>query len=583
MFIERRTSRGHTYLWLTHKGRVNGKSVRIFSKYLCPEDALLEHIENIELTIKPETKIFSYDFGLPVVLMSFAERLDLINIINKCTFKRDQGLTVGSYMVIAALQRCINPQSKVHIKKWYNSTYLRYMFPEITTYLDSLAYTNHYPYLTKDSMELIETEIAKKLKEEFKVEMKELFFDPTNFFTYTNPGRENQKLFGHGHSKEGRHTLNLINLSLVCTRDGGIPIIHCTYPGGTADAVHFKKQYPKILTRLRKLKASNSTVTLVFDKGNISPEVFQAFDDSEIYWVCSVRPSTQKEFKNLSWDDFPIFELPNKKEIGILEFERPMFSESAIKKSSVPDYENPDRRLIVQYNPERARWNEKNLIRKLQARIDKINKYFKGPDKRLENTKKYWKWKKKSAVETKIKNIITENEKEEYLNYIGYKMKQIRNTNEKDLKIQYEIGIKENALQEYVKTLGKSYYMTNHPTMSKVDIIWLYRQQFNVERAFKYLKHPDLIRIRPMWVYTDDSVQGFNFTCILGLLLLTLLTREVNKSFPELGLFTIKDLLSEIKLAEIEFTGYGKKIRKIFENSPEAQKLLDFFELENII
>lgn len=581
--IEHEVKDGITYLRISHRVRINGISKRVWSIWLGREDKVLEHIQDIRSIFEQEFEPIIYDFGLPIVLMRQAERLDLINIINECSAKRDQGLSVGHYMMIAILQRCIKPQSKVHVRNWFYSTYLQYLFPKISTYLDSMAYTNHYPYLTDEVIEMIETRIAEKLRTEFQVEMNELFFDPTNLFTYTNPKRENQTLLGHGHSKEGRDTLNLINISLLCTRDGGLPIMHCTYSGGTHDAAHFKKQYSKILGRLKDLKIREPTVILVFDKGNISPEVFQGLDKSKIYWICSVRPSVHKDLAQLIAEDFPLFELPNRKKVGILEFIKPMFSQAALKKSTVPDYENPDRRLIVQYNPERAKWNIKNLTQKLQARIDEINTFFKGPERRLENASKFPKWRKKSAVESKIREIITAKEKDEYLDYIFYTVGTIKDSINGITKIQYELGLKTESLEQYSKTLGKSYYMTNHPTMTGPEIVWIYRQQFNVERAFRYLKDPDSIRIQPKWVYIDDSIQGFNFTCVLGLLLLSLVTREVKKTFPELGFSDIRELLSEIKVVEIRFPGTRKVKRRIVELSPEAKKLANFYKLENAL
>jgi len=577
--IEKVIKNNTTYLRLSHRARVNGKSIRVWSIWLGREDKILEHAQDIKEFMELEFEPIIYDFGLPVVLMKIAERLNLIEIINECTVKRDQGLSVGHYIMIATLQRCIKPQSKSHIKKWFNSTYLQYMFPRITTYLDSMAYTNHFPYLTDESIESIEIQIAEKLRTEFKVEMKELFFDPTNFFTYATPRRENQTIFGHGHSKEGRHALNLVNLSLICTRDGGVPIMHCTYPGGTNDPTHFREEYPKILKRLQKLKISAPTVILVFDKGNISPEVFKAIDDSNIHWICSVRPSTHKDLDSLTSDDFPMYELPNKKKVGILEFKRPMFSESAIKRSGVPNYKNPARRMIVVYNPERAKWNGNNLKQKLKVRIDLINNFFKGPEQRLKNTKKFPKWKKKDAVEEKIKKIITDNNKKEYLDYISYEVKERPKSNG-GAKISYKIEINKDKLEKHLKTLGKGYYMTSHPTMTGPEIIWLYRQQFNVERAFSYLKSPDSIRIRPMWVHTNDSVQGHIFTCVLGLLLLTLIAREVKEQFPELGFPTIRNLLSEIKIVEFEYPKTRRIKRTLAKMSPDAKKLFDFYKLK---
>ena len=84
-----------------------------------------------------------------------------------------------------------------------------------------------------------------------------------------------------------------------------------------------------------------------------------------------------------------------------------------------------------------------------------------------------------------------------------------------------------------------------------LDIVWLYRQQFTIERLFDYLKNPDLIRIMPMFHFKDDSIRGHIFTCVLGLMLLTLLQREIRQKYPDMALRQIIDLLSQIKLTEI--------------------------------
>ncbi|MHA1378752.1 MAG: hypothetical protein ACTSRG_10255 [Candidatus Helarchaeota archaeon] len=97
------------------------------------------------------------------------------------------------------------------------------------------------------------------------------------------------------------------------------------------------------------------------------------------------------------------------------------------------------------------------------------------------------------------------------------------------------------------------------------------------------MKNQESLRITLIFHRRDECIRGYVFTCILGLLLLTLLDRDVNKSFPEQGLLTMLDLLSEIKVAEINFSGSQKIIHKIIELSPNAKKLSDFFKLEKAL
>lgn len=538
-------------LYLTHKARINGKSKRVLHVYLGPEERFIQQAQNIKLAFKPDFEIATYDFGLPVILMKLAERLDLINIIDACTPKRQQGLSVGEYMLIATLNRCIQPKSKNQIKKWFYSTYLQHLFPTIDTYIDSMAYTNHFQYLTEDAIEMIEKQIISKLLTVFQVKLDDLMYDPTNFATFINP--QDQELPKHGHSKEGRHVLNLISLSVFCTKNEGIPVMHQTYPGNVQDAAHFKKEFPRFLTRLQDLAIATPKITLVFDKGNISSEVFQEIDSSDIHWVASVRPSSHKDLQKLIPTDFKMYTLPNGKALGILEFPREMHGRS--------------RRLLVIYNPRRAHWAGQNLTKKLAAKIERIHEWFKD---RLNKRK----WRVPEAVKQKIEDII---ETKTHLKFLSYEVTGSHGV------VQYQIQINETTLKTHLETLGKSFLMSNHPTMSSLDIVWLYRQQYTVERAFKYLKNPAILKITPMFVWKDKCIRGHIFTCVLALLLLTLLCREVNAKFPEMTILQIVELLSEIQVAQVKFSSSRKVKQKLVKISPESKKLADFFQLKSAL
>lgn len=65
--------------------------------------------------------------------------------------------------------------------------------------------------------------------------------------------------------------------------------------------------------------------------------------------------------------------------------------------------------------------------------------------------------------------------------------------------------------------------------------------------------------------YTDECVQGHSFTCVFGLLLMTLLTRKVQREYKEMSLPEIVELLSEIELVIIKYKGYKKTIKTIVE------------------
>lgn len=546
VYLVKKTIKGKKYLYLEHGARVNGKPRRVFSIYLGPEENIQSKQLEIKQILDGNYDINTYDFGLPVALMQISERLDLINIIDKVTGKREQGLSVGQYTGIATLNRCIQPISKSKLKEWFYNTYLFNFFPTIDTYLNSMAYSNHFRYLTAENINKIELEIVKKLKTEFKLEMKHIMYDPTNFHTFINP--TNQELPRHGHSKQGRKTLNIVNVSVFNTHDGGIPFMHQTYPGNIHDATHFKSSFPKFMQRLNKLGIKSNEITLVFDKGNISQEVFEEIDETGIYWITSIRSSSHKDLYQLLPKNFKKDKLPNKKEIGVLEFTRKMHKK--------------DRRLIVIFNPRRSKWSKKNFLKKLKLKYEELIAF-------RDNNLNFKKWRSSEKVIKKVKLML-----KSYSKYFEIEISG-------DF-AQLTMSIRRNKvnIQNHLLSLGKGYYMTNHKDLSGHEVIWTYRQQYMIEKLFNYLKNPDMTRIMPMYHSKDDSIRGHIFTCVLGVLLLTLLQREVKRKYPELSIDKIIDLLSQIKVAEINFKNGKKGQRSFTAISEDTKKLMKFLDLE---
>jgi len=533
-----------TYLYLRQNHRVDGKSKQKWVIYLGPEHDD-EKIKNKLSTAKTPDSFEIFDFVFPAVLLGIAKRLDLVDIINKYTTKRNQGISVGEYMLIAVLNRGIKPTSKNQLQSWFDQTYLKNEYPLLQNAINSNAYSNHFKYLTEDAIEKIEDEIRQKLITEYNVDMSSLFYDPTNFYTFINPG-DTQNLPRHGHSKEGRNVLNIVNLSLFCSEDSGIPVMHRTYPGNIVDVNHFKTEFPRFLKKFN----NHEEIVLIFDKGNISDELFKELSKSEVKFIASIRPSTQTHLHHLSGDDFEIFELPNKKKIGAKEF--------------ATSKENELYRIIVSYEPSRNKWYGSNLSAKLDKKIAEIDDWFKN---RL--NKKMWS--RKDSVDKKMEKLIGE----KFKKYIEYSI-----TGE-DGELILTYNSVQDKVDEHISTLGKSYLMTNIENIRPIDIIWRYRQQYIVERAFKYIKHNDFLSIRPMFHYNDDSIRGHVFSCVLGLTLLSLLHREVNVKFPEISM---PKMISELKSANIiRMTTGNRVIEKIIPASEELTELLKFLNFEKYL
>lgn len=543
VYIEKKKISGKVYLYLAIRARIDGKSKRVWQKYLGPEDKFQEKARQMKLKLDSDYDIKTKGFGLEYVLYKLAQKLNFEQIIDNTVSKRDQGLSVGQYMQIAVLNRCIKPTTKTLLESWLNKSTLNEFLPTIDTYLNASAYTNHFSYLTEDIIDLIQSQINTKLITDFGVKMDQLFYDPTNFYTYINPKHTNQKLPRHGKSKEGRNVLNLIGLSVVCTQDGGLPILHQTYPGNEQDAAHFKKQHVRILEHIRKYELNPTDITLIFDKGNISADSIIGLDEAKVRFICSVRPSSHKELNLLlNCKDFDLQMLPNDKKIGIKEFES--------------KFHGINTRLFVVFDPRKQRYNSVNKIKKIQKKLDNIQEWFAG---RLN----FKKWRSMVEVEMKIRKLIGKG----YLEYINYQIE----GNDGD--VSYNVWINDDALSETIDRLGKSFYRSNDFKTNALDLMWLYRQQYTVERIFKYIKLGDIVPFRPMYHFKDSSIIGHIFTIVLGLLMMLLLHREIDKQFPSVGLAEMIDTLQDIQIAEIHFSD-GEVSKKLVTNTELAKKFV---------
>jgi transposase len=551
--LTRKKKRGIVYLYLEQTARVNGKSKRVWQKYLGREDTITER-SNLRIDDRYSTRVL--DLGLPVALLAIANELKLVDIINDFTSKRDQGLSVGHHFLLATLNRCVQPGSKSKLQKWLDGTYLPELLPGINVNVDASAYWTHFKYVDVNAIEQIEMALSQQLLDLYNVDLDCVLFDPTNFYTYINPDEddEDESLSRHGHSKENRFVLNIVNLSLFCTRDGAIPLFHHVYPGNVQDSTHFKEMVPRFLSRLAELNRSPKGVTLVFDKGNISADAFSWLDEQKLQYIVSVRPTSHKDLIKIPPSDFEMVELPNKKEVGYLEFQRVMHGKN--------------RRLIAIYNPRQASWQQKNLEKKISKRISDVHDFFK---ERLNKNK----WTEIANVEKKIGALVGGGK---YKKLIQYKTWVDDSGNG-----LYSISRDEAEIKLHVNTLGKSFLMTSQESWTAMDIVWTARQQFEIERVFKWLKHPDFLSIRPMFHHKDHCIRGHVFTCVLGYLLLSILFKKLRDAKLVTSLESMIDLLREIKVTRITFGNKGQVINKMSEISHEAGKIADYLKLKRFL
>ena len=107
--LETKKVNGHTYYYYYSKwGWVGGKCRRIWQKYLGKLEDIVKAVDGGP----PPDLAEIFQFGLPTALWQEGHRQNIVDEINRLCPERNQGLSVGDYLTIAAVNRAVCPVSK---------------------------------------------------------------------------------------------------------------------------------------------------------------------------------------------------------------------------------------------------------------------------------------------------------------------------------------------------------------------------------------------------------------------------------------------------------------------------------------
>ncbi len=122
--------------------------------------------------------------------------------------------------------------------------------------------------------------------------------------------------------------------------------------------------------------------------------------------------------------------------------------------------------------------------------------------------------------------------------------------------------------------------MTDRHDWEGEKIILTYQGQAEIEQAFKNLKNPYHLTLKPQFHWTDQKIIVHYFICMLGYLLATLICREVKTKTPFDGtLDRLLDTLNNIRLGTLledtKTRGRIKATYKLEDMAAEEKQIMD--------
>jgi len=558
-YITKKGSGNNLYYYAEESHRINGKRCRKWQKYLGSLQKIISAVEGVNESPK-YAEIFQ--FGAPAAYLHVIEKVNLIDNLNNWFGKRKQGLSIGLYLVLAAINRGIDGVSKKGMWEWYKDTILLRVFPQVTKpSLSSQRFWDNFSKIDPGTLKKVWLDQVKRITQQEGIDLSAVSYDGTNFYTFISSFNTHCSLPKRGKNKQGRRDLRQISYALFCTRKEHFPLYYDIYEGNTHDAKQFGKVISRFHGEFRSKAEVSGPMTIVMDKGNNSKENFKVFaPGSNLHFVGSVKVGDHNDLSMVSNNDERFEKLANPKLETVKAFR---------VKKKIYDIEMT---VVVSHN--------NNLycsqIQSINNEIDKSMGKLQQISTKLQD--------RKAGVVTKGKKPTVDSVKKNVASALGGQyMKRL-------IAVEVEMAGDLPELtycldsQEYQRLadtyLGKNIIITDNHDWATEDIILTYRSQYIIEDIFKQMKDRKTGTWWPLFHWTDQMIQVHGFYCSLAVMIRALMMKHLNDRGIKMSTNKLHSNLAGIKEV-CNIFAKGKTQSVISKLDDTQKKIFKIFEMKN--
>ena len=551
---------GKPYWYLREMARVDGKPKMVSERYL-GSAADIEALLDVQETAMLPARTRHLAFGDVAAAWEMLDRLDVIGVIDEVVGARrcDAQASVGSYLVLAALNRLVEPRSKLGFADWWTTTAADRFTRIPAAALDHRRFWDAMHTITLKQLAQVEQALAVRMIETFGLDISGLALDMTNFATYLDTGNDRAPIAQRGKAKQKRSDLRLVGLGLVVTRDGGVPLVSHAYPGNRPDVTQFATMIDLLTARHAALAAETGApgpveMTVVFDAGQNSEANFEHLREAGLAFVGSVPPSDCPDLLALPATDRVLIDPDRFGGLTAVETRRVVYG--------------AERRVVLTHSPTLHAAQQVGFAQTLSKALAKLTD--------LADTLARGKTRRSSAKVTAEINAITHD---------PWLRRVLTTELTGDTPAEHRLSVSvDHKAQETLETevFGKRILITHHDHWPITEVVAAYRSQSDAEFSFRQLKDPHVVSFSPMHHWTEHNIRVHTFTCVLALQIAHLMRREAEQAGLHLS---VRDMLQQ--LAGIEETvmifastgGRPKARRRLTETTQTQDQLSEIFNL----
>jgi len=520
--ISKKIKKGRPYYYAVECKRVEGKPRIVWQKYLGTIGNIVKRADEARPPRPQHTVIFQA--GGVAALLGIAQRLDLLELINQVAPKRDQGPSVGHYIVLAALNRALASTSKLQIAQWYEETVLRRLWGLPKSAFSSQRFWDHMDRIEEEDIEEIQERIVARVEEVFGIDAGLLLYDTTNFFTFLATTNDRSDLARRGRNKQKRHDLRQLGLALLVTRDFQIPLFHRLYRGNVPDVALLPELGAELVERYKQVTGKMAEATLVFDKGNVSDLAMEELAARATHFVAALPANRCRDLLSTPRDKLsPIEAIPGTQALVTTQ-----------------EHWGKTCRIALVYTEsfftQQLHGVTVNLVKcqkKLHDLAQGLERWRKGKSRGKKPTL--------AGVRKSVARIVS-----------PQFMKDLIKTDVKSggrsgiPLLSYQVD--HDALRRLsVERLGRTVIITDHKDWDARRIVEAYRGLSAVEEVFKDMKNTEYLRFRPAYHWTDEKLRVHALYCVLALLLSSLARKVALQAGVDLTLPALLKELSGIR------------------------------------
>jgi transposase len=556
---------GKTYYYARECQRINGKPKIVRTVYLGAADDLIAAALKQKQGQAPQPQSVDIAaFGDVVAFYHLAQQIGLVELLDRHLPKRDQGLSVGQYLLLATINRAVHPTSKLRFADWYHTTALPRLIPATANQLSSQSFWNHLDFLEEQPIAAAERELSQRLIDQFQLSLRTLAYDGTNFFTFLDT-RTSAELPQRGHNKQKRNDLRQVSLGMLVSTDFHVPLFHKVYAGNVNDCTIFETITEELRVRYQELARDCEHITLIFDKGNNGDEAFATLDATDFHFIGSLVPSHHADLLDVPSSRYQPLSGERLQDVRAYRTQKVIYGH--------------ERTIVVTHNDnllhgqlqglttalDKARTKLRDLQAKLRRRRQGRTRGGKAP-----TAASILKQAQEALAGQHVKTVLRVQVADGTVPTLSFETDQA-------------------ALSRLIdKHLGKTILFTDNDDWTNEDIILGYRSQHRIEDAFRQMKHPHYLGWQPMYHWTDSKIRAHAFICVLALTLSSLLQRTLHQKGVDVSLPGMFERLGGIRETLVI---YPKKqgqrhpttVRSHSTLSPEQEQLLTLLDLRRYL